>query len=109
MTTSNLERAFLTRWRQLAPDAPEPEREWMFAAGIGRRWRFDFAWPDAKVAVEIDGGQWAPHGGRHNTDRDRDKMNHAAVLGWRVMRFSASMLRDDPAGVVAMVMEALGG
>lgn len=27
MTKSNLERAFLTRWRQLAPDAPDTS--WM--------------------------------------------------------------------------------
>ena len=107
MSKSDLEAAFLTWWRRLAADAPEPTSEYMFAASIGRRWRFDFAWPDALVAVEVDGGQWAPRGGRHNTDRDRDKLNHAAALGWRVMRFSGAMLRDDPAGVVAMVREAL--
>ena len=27
-----------------------------------RRWRFDFAWPARMVAVEIDGGRWAPVG-----------------------------------------------
>lgn len=31
-----------------------PEREFRFHPE--RRWRFDFAWPDVKVAVEIDGG-----------------------------------------------------
>ena len=107
VSKSELEAAFLTWWRRLAADAPEPVSEYMFAASIGRRWRFDFAWPAALVAVEVDGGQWAPRGGRHNTDRDRDKLNHAAAMGWRVMRFSGTMLRDDPAGVVAMVREAL--
>ena len=128
MTKSNLERAFLTRWRQLARGAPDPVRQYHFArveigdaprpparpamrarlkaAGLGD-YVFDFCFPDAKLAVEIDGGQWAPHGGRHNTDGDRAKLNQAAALGWRVMRFSGSMLKDDPAGVIEMVREAL--
>ena len=83
----------------------EDEREYMFAASIGRRWRFDFAFP-GKVAVEIDGGQYAYKGGRHNTDKDRDKLNHAAAMNWRVLRFSGSMLKD-PEKCVKMVLWAL--
>jgi very-short-patch-repair endonuclease len=108
MAKSELEREFLTRWRQLAPDYPEPVAEYPFAwLALRRRWRFDFAFIESKLAVEIDGGQWAPHGGRHNTDADREKLNVAALLGWRVMRFSGSMLREDPCGVVDMIVEAL--
>ena len=29
-----------------------------------RRWRSDLAWPDVRVALEIDGGTWV--NGRHN-------------------------------------------
>ena len=123
MTQSQLEAAFLTWWRLLAPEAPLPVEEHRFAAahvglgpGIRQRleaahlqdWRFDFCWlAPHKLAVECDGGQWAPHGGRHNTDGDRTKLNQAAALGWRVMRFSGQMLRDDPAGIVEMVRRAL--
>jgi len=57
--------------------------------------------------VEIDGGQWAPMGGRHNTDADREKLNAAAALGWRVMRFSSSMLSNDPTAVVETVLRGL--
>lgn len=32
-----------------------PEREYYFAKSIGRRWRFDFAWPAQRLAVEIEG------------------------------------------------------
>ncbi|MCC6475013.1 MAG: hypothetical protein IT514_14870, partial [Burkholderiales bacterium] len=28
-----------------------------------RRWRFDWAWPDHRVAIEIEGGVWTA--GRH--------------------------------------------
>lgn len=52
-----------------------------------RRWRFDFAWPDAKVALEIQGGAFI--NGRHTRGgalRDEhEKLNAAAVAGWRVL------------------------
>jgi very-short-patch-repair endonuclease len=53
-----------------------------------RKWRFDYAWPEHKIALEIDGGVWIR--GRHNRApgflRDMEKMNEAALLGWRVLR-----------------------
>ena len=52
-----------------------------------RRWRFDFAWPDRKVAVEIDGLLYDAPGG-HQTVRGRlndcEKYEAALNLGWRV-------------------------
>lgn len=89
----------------IAADLPMPCREWLFAKP--RRWRFDFAWPVQLVAVEVDGGAWLPHGGRHNTDADRDKLNHAAALGWRVLRCSTTMLRDDPGSFIDLLRMAL--
>jgi hypothetical protein len=53
-----------------------------------RRWRFDLAWPEYRLALEIEGGLWV--GGRHNSPqgffRDLEKYNAAAVLGWRILR-----------------------
>jgi very-short-patch-repair endonuclease len=107
MTQSDLEREFLTRWRQLAPDAPEPVTEYRFHPV--RRFRFDFAWPDALVAVECEGGVWTR--GRHTRGAgfvaDCEKYNAATSLGCKLYRETADMLRADPAGVVAMVREAL--
>jgi hypothetical protein len=37
-----------------AAGLPEPIREYRFAPS--RRWRFDFAWPAAMLAVEVEGG-----------------------------------------------------
>ena len=110
MSKSTLEARFLQAWR-IYGNGIEPVREYMFAKNVGRRWRFDFAFPyqDGRkggVAVECDGGQWAYKGGRHATDKDRDKLNHAACSGWRVLRFSGAML-DDPENVCRMVRWAL--
>lgn len=59
-----------------------------------RRWRFDFAWPLDKLAVEIEGGisKWVP--GRHQRaegmQKDLDKYNAAVLAGWRLLRFSST-------------------
>ena len=66
-----------------------------------RRWRFDYAIPEAKIALEKDGGSYSKRtyknkqgelittiGGRHNSGtgflNDQEKMNKALELGWRV-------------------------
>jgi very-short-patch-repair endonuclease len=53
-----------------------------------RKWRFDFAFPSVKLAVEVDGR------GRHQrvdgVRKDCEKGNEAALLGWRVLRFPAT-------------------
>jgi very-short-patch-repair endonuclease len=77
-----------------AAGLPEPEREWHFCE---RRFRLDFAWPDRMLALEVDGGQFVPHGGRHNTDGDRAKLNRAAILGWTVLRASGAMVKSGEA------------
>jgi very-short-patch-repair endonuclease len=93
-------------WRALAPhDLPGPVPECSFHPT--RRWRFDWCFPAERVAIEIDGGQWRAGGGRHNTDGDRLKLNTAAALGWRVLRFSHTALEADPAGCVELVAGAL--
>lgn len=53
-----------------------------------RRWRFDYALPDYKIALEVEGGVWT--GGRHNMPlgflSDIEKYNTATLMGWRVVR-----------------------
>ena len=55
-----------------------------------RRWRFDYAIPEHKIAIEIDGGVWTY--GRHNRAggyiADMEKFNAAAALGWVVLKFT---------------------
>ena len=65
-----------------------------------RRWRFDFAWPAERSAVEVDGGQWLGGSG-HNSgsgrERDCEKDAEAMLLGWRVLHFTTNQIRDGRA------------
>lgn len=100
-------RMFLTSWLQLAGhDAPQPVPEYHFYPT--RKFSADFAFLDACLLVEVDGGQWAANGGRHNRDSDRERSNYAAVSGFRLMRFSTQMLESNPLACVNMVLMALG-
>jgi very-short-patch-repair endonuclease len=72
-----------------------------------RKWRFDFAWLGSRVAVECDGIIFKACGGRHNTDEDREKINTAVCMGWRVLRFSGKQIKNDPFGCVEMLKKCL--
>lgn len=105
-TESHIERSMVYYLRVIGTGLPEAVREYRFHPV--RRWRFDFAYPEYMVAVECDGGQWAPYGGRHARDTDREKLNAAASLGWRVLRFSGEMLTKDPQKCVEVIAQTLG-
>lgn len=109
---SNLERSFDTYWRIVTKNAlTAPKKEHRFATEIGRQWRFDRAWPEAKVAVELEGGVYT--GGRHvrgaGFEEDCMKYNTAALLGWRVFRITTKMLQTDPAFHIGQIITALTG
>lgn len=82
-----------------ADGLPEPTPEYPFAQSLGRKWRFDFAWPEAKVALEVEGGTWV--GGAHNRGKhmasDIEKYNMAALTGWLVVRANNHMVNDGTA------------
>ena len=84
--------------RQLAAlKLPAPTLEYRFDPV--RRWRFDVAWPARLAAMEIDGGTWS--GGRHvrgaGYEKDCEKLNAAALAGWRVFRVTPAMVRSGEA------------
>ena len=73
----------------------DPETEYRFHDK--RRWRFDFAFPEEKIAVEIEGGTFSKS--RHTTgtgyEKDCEKYNAAVLNGWRVFRFTGKMITVD--------------
>ncbi|MDR3100765.1 MAG: endonuclease domain-containing protein [Paraburkholderia sp.] len=80
-----------------AEKLPAPEREVQFDPT--RRWRFDFAWSEQRLAVEVEGGIHA--GGRHTRgtgfEADARKYLAAMLAGWRVVRVTAAMVNDGSA------------
>lgn len=93
---------------------PEPERELRFHPT--RRWRFDLAWPAARVAFEYEGGaEFRSKDPNHHTTpagyrNDCEKYNAAQILGWTVIRGTASMVDDGTAAqAVADAYRARGG
>lgn len=104
---SDIERLFDCHWQQYKPaGVPDPECE---VTGLvpGRRFRVDRFFRGARLVVELDGGQWKAGGGRHNSDRDREKINLLTLQGHRVLRYSRSMIEADPQGVVREVAGAI--
>jgi very-short-patch-repair endonuclease len=83
-----------------ATDLPTPIREYEFAKPE-RKFRFDLAFLDVKLAVEVHGGEFA--GGRHTRgkglSRDCEKNNLAIRKGWRVLAYTGSQVRADPVGI----------
>ena len=86
------------RMRGAPPSAPQHQFH------PTRKWRFDFAWPEQKVAVEVDGGTWS--GGRHvraaGYEAYCQKINAAVLLGWRVLRGTGGMVRSGELADAAM-------
>jgi very-short-patch-repair endonuclease len=66
-----------------------------------RKWRFDFAAPALKVAVELEGGIFSRGKSSHRTGvgirRDMEKSNEAQKLGWRVFRFYVDDVKSGAA------------
>lgn len=82
-----------------------PEREHQFCS---RGWRFDFAWPVKKVAVEVEGGTSfgkSRHSRGAGFERDCQKYNRAARDGWIVLRYSTAMVISGEA--IDEVLEVL--
>ena len=94
-STSDLERAMATHIR--AAGLPTPDPQHLFHPA--RKWRFDFAWPAHRIAAEVHGGIHT--GGRHvrgkGFEEDRQKMNAAALAGWRVFEFTGGMVDSGEA------------
>jgi very-short-patch-repair endonuclease len=81
-----------------------PEKEFKFYPG--RRWRFDYAWPNKKIALEIEGGVWIM--GRHNRGtgfiKDLEKYNTATMEGWSVLRIQPQDLPIKSADMIARTL-----
>jgi hypothetical protein len=76
---------------------PAPKRNYIFHHV--RKWELDLAFPELKLAVEVEGAVWTR--GRHTRGggfiEDCDKYNEAAFLGWRVLRVTRFHIENGKA------------
>lgn len=89
-----------------ASDLPKPLTQFVVRKGGRFIARADFAWPAAKLVVEIDG--FGPHSGRDAFQRDRRRQNALVNEGWKVLRFTVDDIRNDPWRVIHEIRHALG-
>jgi hypothetical protein len=66
--------------------------------------RVDFAWPDHRVVLEVDG--FSVHGDRQAWDRDLERRSRLATAGWRVHHVTHSRLAH-PVGIIAELRRSL--
>ena len=81
-------------------------REYRFC---DRRWRFDFAHPLYKFAVEIEGGIFAGKRMGHSTGaaikKDMEKYNAATILDWKVIRVMPEQIGEMEEAVQALLLQ----
>lgn len=89
---------------------PVYHRQFRFAREIGREWRADFAFLEAKLLVEIDGGIWTrgAHGHPLDITRNMEKRNDATLLGWWLVSFPTHEIKSgEPIAFVQRVLAKL--
>lgn len=94
------------RTLDLLPNGIVTEYPFAKMGGVKRRYRFDLAIPELKVALEIHGGAFIKRndggtGGAHHSiegrARDMAKGNLASVMGWIVIEVSPKEVSDGTA------------
>src|SRR5262245_2235370 len=104
MKASSLERLFFLTWR--AVEGPELQVQHKFHPE--RKWRFDFAEPTSRVAVELEGGTWINGAHTRGTryEADCEKYNVASVMGWTVIRLTREMIGTEWAYAIKQLIQS---
>ena len=77
---------------------------WVFHRRIAGH-EVDFALPEARIVVEVDG--WATHGTRAQFEHDRQRDAELVAAGWVVLRFTWLQVTRKPGWVAARILAAL--
>lgn len=84
---------------------PEPVVQHRIRDGARTVAIVDFAFPDARLAIEADGYRW--HAGRRRWEHDLNRRNALTLLGWRVVHVTWTDLTQRPGPLVASLEQAL--
>ncbi len=67
-------------------------------------YEIDAAWPDIKLAIEVDGR--AAHSTPRNFERDRAEQNALILDGWTVLRFTHNQIHNHADRVAGQILHA---
>ena len=85
---------------------PIPELQFEIIEGNGKLRRVDFAWPEARVAVDYDGIDW--HSDPEAMRKDRRRRAALEDVGWIVVSIVFEDVRYRPWEFVARIDGHLG-
>lgn len=99
---SVLERVFFRRFADLAYPAPIAQHE--IADGAGFVARVDYAYPERRIAIELDSLRYHLTG--EAFEADRRKRNRLRLAGWLVLEFTWKMVLEHPGTVYGQIQRA---
>lgn len=100
-TDSGFERLVLILLIERGLPEPTLQHEVQIA---GKTYRIDLAYPDSRIAIELDG---QIHLDREVWERDHHRRTRLVNAGWRVLSFTWRQYQQDRAHIVREVRSAL--
>ena len=91
---SPVEEVFWEAYRKSLPSSLDG----LVAQHVLGRFRLDFAIPKKKIGIEIDGFRY--HASQEAIMKDRQRQRAVEQQGWRIVRFAAKEVFNDPKGCV---------
>ena len=92
-TGSRLSLEYLLSMHIAELDIPQPQKQYIFHPE--RNWKLDFAWPEYKLALELEG--WG-HRTKKRFDEDIIKYNELSLMGWCLLRVNTDMVKKSTEG-----------
>jgi hypothetical protein len=94
-----LEGRWLSRWERISAGTEFTAPIQQYEAIPDRKFRYDFAFPDLRILVEVQGGICARtrmgHSSVTGQERDAEKLNLASAYGYRMFHFTTKMIEDE--------------
>ncbi|HZJ51323.1 MAG TPA: type IV toxin-antitoxin system AbiEi family antitoxin domain-containing protein [Actinomycetota bacterium] len=84
---------------------PQPQRQVEVRDQEGFIGRVDFAYPELKIAIEVQSRRW--HSSWVSQGKDKERLNRLQILGWIIIQVTYEDLQHHSAVVARRIREAL--
>lgn len=84
---------------------PEPVKQFEVREGGKFIARLDFAYPERRLAIEVDGFGW--HSSTRQLQRDRQRQNALVIRKWKIARFASDDIKHHPYRVIEEIRALL--